>query len=160
MADLQSILSDFVRRAGLPNVSLDVSDISGLVGGLALSGRNEVRAAVEAITQIFQIDTLERGGTLAFRQRGKASVATITEGIAAGVTAAAEPHRFFLLQLHREGDAAGAEVGAIAKPAVLRATAGAEVVHPRRQHQGLRTGLRSSPRACFRTARRHRGVHS
>jgi len=79
MADLQSILSDFVRRAGLPNVSLDVSDISGLVGGLALSGRNEVRAAVEAITQIFQIDTLERGGTLAFRQRGKASVATITE---------------------------------------------------------------------------------
>lgn len=79
MSDLQSILSDFVRRSGLPTASLDVSDISGLIGGLSLAGRNEVRAAVEAITQIFQIDTLERDGKIVFSLRGKVIVATLTE---------------------------------------------------------------------------------
>ena len=79
MADLQSILSDFVRRAGVPNVSLDVSDVSYLIGGLSLAGRNEVRSAVEAITQIFQIDILERNGTLVFVKKGKNTVASISE---------------------------------------------------------------------------------
>lgn len=64
-------------------------------------------------------------------------MAAITEGIVAGVAAAAEPQGFFLLQAHLMGDAARAEMGAIAKPAVPGAAAGAQVMHPRRQNQRL-----------------------
>lgn len=79
MSDLQSILTDFVRRAGITGASLDVSSVTGWIGGISIAGRNEVRSAVEAITQIFQIDTLERNGSIVFRPRNNTPVASLTE---------------------------------------------------------------------------------
>jgi hypothetical protein len=64
-------------------------------------------------------------------------MAAVAEGVAAGVAATAHRHRGRLVQPQLVGDTAGAQVGAIAKPAVMAAAAAAELVHASRQVQRL-----------------------
>jgi len=66
-------------------------------------------------------------------------VLAIAERLAAGAAAATEPHRLLLIEPQLVGDASGTEMGAIAKPAVARASAGAEEMNPRREHQRFGT---------------------
>ena len=64
-------------------------------------------------------------------------MAAVAEGVAAGVAATAHRHRGRLVQPQLVGDTAGAQVGAIAKPAVMATAAAAELVHASRQVQRL-----------------------
>jgi hypothetical protein len=64
-------------------------------------------------------------------------MAAVAEGVAAGAAATAHRHRGRLVQPQLVGDTAGAQVGAIAKPAVMAAAAAAELVHASRQVQRL-----------------------
>lgn len=64
-------------------------------------------------------------------------MAAVAEGVAAGVAATAHRHRGRLVQPQLVGDTAAAQVGAIAKPAVMAAAAAAELVHASRQVQRL-----------------------
>lgn len=65
----------------------------------------------------------------------------VTEGIAAGATAAAEQQRGVFLQLQIMCDQASAEMGTIAEPAMAAAAAAAELIATRRQGQRLGSRL-------------------
>jgi hypothetical protein len=77
MADLRSILLDLCRRAGIES-AVDATDASGRVPGMVLASRMTVRAALESLQQAHAFNIVESGGSIFFRTRRHAPVATIT----------------------------------------------------------------------------------
>lgn len=66
-------------------------------------------------------------------------MAAVAEGMAARAAATAHQHAGRFAQAQLIGDASRAEVGTITEPAVMAAAAAAQLVHPGRQLQRLRS---------------------
>lgn len=59
---------------------VDVSELTDEVLGYSLTTRTTARAAIDQLRAAYFFDAVESGGTLAFRKRGAAAVATIAVG--------------------------------------------------------------------------------
>jgi hypothetical protein len=78
MSDTQSIIRDLLRRAGFSEKTVDASGINGYVRGLGIGKRGTIRAAVDDLLSLFQIDAVESDGVLKFTFRGKTPVVTLS----------------------------------------------------------------------------------
>jgi hypothetical protein len=78
MSDTQSIIRDILRRAGFSELTVDASALQGYVTGLGIGKRGSLRAAVDDLLYLFQIDAIESDGVLKFTFRGKTPVVTLS----------------------------------------------------------------------------------
>lgn len=78
-ATLAGIVADLCGRAGLAAGDIDTSELADTVPGYVVSRPMPVREALEPLAQAFFFDAVESDDVLAFRLRGKAPVATLTE---------------------------------------------------------------------------------
>jgi hypothetical protein len=78
MSDTQSIIRDILRRAGFSALTVDASSLQGYVTGLGIGKRGSLRAAVDDLLYLFQIDAIESDGVLKFTFRGKTPVVTLS----------------------------------------------------------------------------------
>lgn len=78
MSDTQSIIRDLLRRAGFSTLTVDASAIDGYVTGMGIGRRGTIRAAIDDLLALFQIDAVESDGVLKFSFRGKTPVVTLT----------------------------------------------------------------------------------
>jgi len=76
---LASIVSDFSLRANLTAPQIDVSALTDLVTGYAVTDRMDVRAALQPLTTAYFFDAVESDEIVKFPKRGGASIATIAD---------------------------------------------------------------------------------
>ena len=76
---LASIVSDLSVRAGLTTGQIDVTQLTDLVDGYALTRQMNVRAAIDALRQIYFFDAVESMAKVKYVKRGSYSGVTILD---------------------------------------------------------------------------------
>jgi hypothetical protein len=74
---LSGIVADLCSRAGLLEADIDAGELADVVPGYVISRQTTVRGAIEPLSNAYFFDGVEIDYTLAFRDRGRASVADI-----------------------------------------------------------------------------------
>ena len=74
---LGEIVTTLCARAGLAAADLDTSELDDLVPGYVVGRQTTVRGALEPLLRAYAVDVVESDDRLAFRKRGRNSVATI-----------------------------------------------------------------------------------
>ena len=78
-AALGDIVADLCRRVGLAAYDIDVTALTDSVAGYVVSRQTPARSALEPLAGAFFFDGVESDDVLAFRKRGAAPVAALTQ---------------------------------------------------------------------------------
>ncbi len=78
MAELRNVIIDICQRAGYAVSDIDVSAISGIVDGFALSNRSSARKMIEALQKAFFFEAVESGNQIKFVPINQSAAATIS----------------------------------------------------------------------------------
>ena len=81
---LGALVRDLSRAAGLPDTSVDVSELTDPVPGYVVSALESPRASIALLARHFGFDAVESGGKIVFRARGRPAVATLSPARMAG----------------------------------------------------------------------------
>ena len=80
MPDLRTSIIDICARAGLDtDVDIDVSQVTGVFDGLAVTDRTSARDTLQTLLSVFFIDAVESDDRIKFVPRGQAVAAAIVE---------------------------------------------------------------------------------
>lgn len=74
---LAALVRHLCLRAGMLEDRIDVTGLWGAVEGYAITALESPRASITTLARHFGFDAVETEGTIRFRLRGRASVATI-----------------------------------------------------------------------------------
>ena len=83
---LGEIVADLSNKAGLLPAQIDVSQLTTLVNGYAVSSRMPARSATQPLSDAFFFDSVESQGTIKFVPRGGASALSISAHTVVGKT--------------------------------------------------------------------------
>ena len=75
---LASIVADLSDRSGLDVAQYDVTELTDLVTGYAVTQRMDTRAAIQSLMPPYFFDGVESDGVIKFPKRGRASIVTIS----------------------------------------------------------------------------------
>jgi hypothetical protein len=76
---LSSIVADLSDRSGLVGAQYDVTELTDLVTGYAVTQRMDTRSAVQTLMPPYFFDGVESDGVVKFPKRGRASIITIPD---------------------------------------------------------------------------------
>jgi hypothetical protein len=87
---LKDIVRDLSLRCDLEDADIDVSELTDIVDGFCITHQMAARSAIEPLMQAYFFDPVESDYLIAFRKRGRATVATIPDDDLAAHSAGSE----------------------------------------------------------------------